>query len=807
MYEPKSQRLLRVRRRISPSNWAKRVADAEEAEKNAQQVNALVESGSTLNAALAKVGAGISRSTLLSQVLRYRKGGLENLIDARTPRAPTLTKERKARIEALRRANPTMDATTVHATLAETESEALPSLRSINREFRRIDDRRRYAMARERREKPQGLLEVEHLPLAGAELLLAAELETGMMGAITGEIMAIGREAKAAAGDQIPVRDTARRDEHGHFTARYNAARKRKPGEEIAGYLRSAATKGKGRVPTWARFVHEKTHTIAPKVETLTLSWGVAATKGWDALRAPSAAGLGSLTGYAYMPSTLKKLTTALAIAGAGDRLLEALAVRWHAVAAQRWEERGAIAALYVDNHVKEVWSSLFTMSGKVSHLSRVMPCITSTYVHTGAGTPVVVSVQSGSAPLAPRLLTIVESTEKLLEEEIRRAVVIDAEGSTFDVLQSFVSRNEDPTKSRIIVTPLRPSRAPELEIRHGPGSYYRPYREHDQLRIGTATLTHKSTGRTLEIGTLEVKREHREQDTILLTKGLVLGESGKDLANLYFARWPLQENFFKEGGPLGLAEHHTNCAEMVLNVAVESKLERMGRQRREAETKLAELEATREACEANAKKTNERFEEAMKERATRRKKFDSIVAQGVRDGKKFAQAAVGHQAALAVSEAAEIARRKAQEKWKGMKAKLELMREKIERIEKEEARLRPLTKIRQLDVAAEKVLTASKLALSLLITFVLREYMPLVPMSSQTFIPRVMHLPGRREIAGKQEAVIIYENPRDPEVNRAIAAACAALNERRLQRGGRSLSYRVEAAPDPGRPAGERST
>jgi acetyl esterase/lipase len=71
--------------------------------------------------------------------------------------------------------------------------------------------------------------------LAGAELLLAAELETGMMGAITGEIMAIGREAKAAAGDQIPVRDTARRDEHGHFTARYNAARKRKPGEEIAG--------------------------------------------------------------------------------------------------------------------------------------------------------------------------------------------------------------------------------------------------------------------------------------------------------------------------------------------------------------------------------------------------------------------------------------------------------------------------------------------------------------------------------------------------------------------------------------------
>jgi hypothetical protein len=38
------------------------------------------------------------------------------------------------------------------------------------------------------------------------------------------------------------------------------------------------------------------------------------------------------------------------------------------------------MAALYIDNHAKEVWSSLFTQSGKVAHLNRVMPCITTTY-------------------------------------------------------------------------------------------------------------------------------------------------------------------------------------------------------------------------------------------------------------------------------------------------------------------------------------------------------------------------------------------------------------------------------------------
>ncbi len=36
--------------------------------------------------------------------------------------------------------------------------------------------------------------------------------------------------------------------------------------------------------------------------------------------------------------------------------------------------EPGAMAAIYIDNHAKEVWSSLFTQSGKASHRNRVMP-------------------------------------------------------------------------------------------------------------------------------------------------------------------------------------------------------------------------------------------------------------------------------------------------------------------------------------------------------------------------------------------------------------------------------------------------
>jgi hypothetical protein len=203
------------------------------------------------------------------------------------------------------------------------------------------------------------------------------------------------------------------RDTHGHFTAAYNRKRRRKPGEEIAGYLRSAEEKAAGRVPSWPRFVHEGRETLGPKLEMLTLAPLVSATKGWDALRAPEVAGLDSLTGFAYMPSTLQKLTSALALSGAGPRLLEAVGTNWHRVAQERWKEGGAMAALYVDNHAKEVWTSLFTQSGKVSNLNRVMPCITTTYVHTGAGSPLVASVNSGSAPLAPMLVRIVKEADR----------------------------------------------------------------------------------------------------------------------------------------------------------------------------------------------------------------------------------------------------------------------------------------------------------------------------------------------------------------------------------------------------------
>ena len=99
----------------------------------------------------------------------------------------------------------------------------------------------------------------------------------------------------------------------------------------------------------------------------------------------------------------------------------------------------------------------------------------------------------------------------------VRRAIVIDSEGSTFDILEACTAAK------RVIVTPLKPSRKSSLKLKYSRGSYYRPYREHDELRVGTGTLTHKASGRTLEVGVLHVRRTSRKNDTMLVTTGPAL--------------------------------------------------------------------------------------------------------------------------------------------------------------------------------------------------------------------------------------------------------------------------------------------
>ena len=749
-----------------------------------RQVLDEVERGTSLNEAMALRLPAARRSWALRRIPGYRERGFEALIDTRTPREPRVSAASRQALQAARAANPRVTTKEVLQILLAQGITPLPSESTIKREFARVDERRKWAARKQRAAR-----EVVELPLAGGELLLAAEAETGGIAALTRTVSQLAEAAHVAAQEQTPAKDVALRDRRGHFTARYNQARRRRDGEVVAGYLRPAADKAMGRVPTWPRFVHEQPATLDAKLRMLTFGWLVADTKGWAALRAPDAAGLAPLTGYAYMPSTLAKLVSALAISGAGTPLLETVGQHWHAVTQSHFGEPGAMATLYIDNHAKEVWSGLFTQSGKVSHRNRVMPCITTTYAHTGAGTPLVLSVQSGAAPLAPRLVALVEEAEKLLGGAVERAVVIDAEGSTFDLLESFAQRG------RVLVTPLRPSRAPDLELRYSRGSYFRPYRDNDELRVASCTLTHKSTGRRLDLGALVLRREHRDSDTVLLTNGLELGMTGRDLADLYFRRWPVQENAFKEGVALALDQHRGNCGRMVANVAVITELDKLAaRAQRDSET-VARLAAERETLVATAAQTAKTDRRARGALATRRRRLDARVAAGKITGTTFARIAVEHQHALVRAEETTAAATRARAAVERNQTRATKVEQQIVEVAARQRHLEAQRTIRQLDVAQDRILTATKLTATQLIAFALRTYFTDLPMTPETFVSRVFPVPGRKEIEPTVERIVFYENPRDPEVTAALHDACRRLNHRKLQREGRRLHYAVEVA------------
>lgn len=635
--------------------------------------------------------------------------------------------------------------------------------------------------------------EDEDLPFAGGELLLAAEIETGAVAALTKEVMALGQEALETSAGRQPERDCADRDDKGMFTAQYNHKRKRGEGELIAPYLRTAEEKAAGRVPSWPRFVHERPHTIHAKLLTLVFEPLVSRIQGWDGLRSPEAAGLAPLTGFAYMPSTLAKFTSALAISGAGPRLLTAAGNVWHDVAQQRWGEGGAMAALYVDNNAKGVWSSLLTQAAKVSKLNRVMPAITTSYVHTGAGTPLVVGVQSGSAPLAPKLSALVEKAERVLGNEVERAVVIDSEGSTFDILEGFAR------DKRVIVTPLRPARAPQLELRYKRGSYYRPYRDSDTLRVAEATLIHRSSGRTLEVGALLVRRAHRDADFILLTTGLALGMAGRELADLYFARWPLQENWFKEGEAVGLANHRGNCGRMVANVAVVTELERLEPRLAAERAQLADVMEQAKTLTPQVVAARHAHESIQRTLVQHRATVDECVTRGDVESATFAKAAAQHHAALTGEEKSRAVLDRLEKKNSQHEARREKLDASISKAEARVAHLEPQRQIRQLDVALDTILTATKLTALQLIVFVIREYLAGYAMTTMTFIARLLTTRGRLVRRPNEEIVTFYENPRDPEMGDVLRLAVERLNRRCLVRDGRRLRYVVEPPPTHG--------
>ena len=222
MLTPSLPELRIVQSRLAPASWERRVEAAQFSAASLDPVLAEIEAGSSLNKAIELKLPASRRSWALRSLPRLRAYGVEGLIDRRLPREPSMTEDVRIAIEAAYRSDPGVTADVAVDQLVGKGLTCLPSRDRIDRELAAV---RACSQPKPAQLKPvveeKRVEEEVELPFAGGELLLAAEIETGAVAALTQEVVELGREAREVSVGREPECDRADRDDKGRFTAQY----------------------------------------------------------------------------------------------------------------------------------------------------------------------------------------------------------------------------------------------------------------------------------------------------------------------------------------------------------------------------------------------------------------------------------------------------------------------------------------------------------------------------------------------------------------------------------------------------------
>ncbi|MEE8286462.1 MAG: hypothetical protein V3R72_07170 [Gammaproteobacteria bacterium] len=786
-YAPKSEVLKDIRRRISERSWWERVADARRREKIVEKILKRVAQGESQNAAIAATGPKAKRSARLRDVANYGREGLEGLIDRRTPRVPASPIWVRDAIEVARMANPAIGVEEVEKILQQ-KYRSSPSSASIKRIWKDAGLERRVGRRRAVGSTPVEEPQVEPLEAAGFQLVRASEAETGAVGRLVETVLEV---AKALPEPRpVSLGDRKLRNKKGQLTAKYNRVQGKAPGAGIAPPHRTVEEKAADRDLGRLAFGGQPRETVERKVWALVSLPAVTPLKGRvEDLRGPQGRLLKEMCGYAYQAETIRKVVSEFTVAGVGPLLQQTHAATWHEISVERWETDYRAAVVYVDNTVKPLWTGLFTKATKVSSTGRVQPALTSTFVNTGVGVPIHFETYSGAAPLAPRVLQVLEHVEDETEHRVGRLTVIDGECCSASLLLAFKEAGRD------LVVPLPTPMIKAKRFRFGRGSAFRPYRDGDQIREGAITL-HDSKDRTvtLDARAILIERRTKETWTVLVTLADPEVWGPRGIAEAYFGRWPNQEGFFRRANQaLGLKHVHGYGKRVVTNTAVITELEQLQTRIERAQTKQAEETEQLQAVEQELAALHKERHQVARYRAKREERVDVGLDTGRTHSPQFATASAELREATEAERRLEAEAKTRAEKQQRLTSRMAKRQDQIEKWAREREKLYTRTEIVEADVAQDTLFTVMKLTLGMLVHFVVAEYFSDRPLEWATFLSRIAMLPGRRETTTDTVTVVIYGNRRDVKLMQALARACQSINKRHLVHEDKRLRYVVE--------------
>lgn len=438
---------------------------------------------------------------------------------------------------------------------------------------------------------------------------------------------------------------------------------------------------------------------------------------------------------------------------GVNDAMWNDHAARWCEVS-QRWTADGPAwlqLAVYIDATQDPYWTSRFALSGKVSRVGRVMPCLTRVAVTAGPGVPLLVETAPGTVSLKSKLIDVLERLDEAVgKQEVGRLTIVDAEMGTRRLLATLFLDLRRP-----FITVLKGGTLKAAKLT--PAGDWQPYRQQDELRE-LDVLFDKGDGipaEGLSLRGVEMRRpsSRRPSSTIFVTDLHPDALPTSLLADAYLSRWPHQEQVFRDarnGG--GGNRSHGYGGGYVTHVALETRLDKAGRTVARTEQQLAGAIELHEQASSQPNADNARS-----------------AAHG-KDVRKVTEREVKRLT-------------KALGKAQGDLERLRTMPRQIY------AR----------DPTRDNIMTCLKLHTLMLVEFVLKEYFGGLRMEWRTFIEQFNMLPVTVRTSPTRVLHQIHANPRQPARMDDLRCACEVINERSLRRGKHRLVFEVIDPDSPG--------
>lgn len=751
--EPITEEVRRIRDNVSQERWLLIVREAQDKVRIIHELKAKQkQSSESWRKCLQQVDPEVSwsRYSHWHRNCKARSGPeWERLLDRRVPpNAAAVSPEIRSAIIALRQADPRMN--------CETARKHLISQFQERGDFSDRTIRREWSVAGLTRPPGEGdasrFEKVERFHGGGGLALIGvAAVETGAVESLALAAQEAGRSNASAQEEFTPKSDFDGRDEHGRFTDMYNHILRIgiEPGTADSRWKTDAAKRERCDLGKLA-VLRMKPETLGQHMFAIGMIPFLTERRGFDGLDGHNAQWLEVLGLPAYKPSTLDKTLFELALLNVGDGLWSKHGQFWVSKALE-WSEGQVFwrqFIVYVDITTEPYWTKKYALSGKVTRLGRVMPCLSRIALAGGPGVPLLIETRAGTVSLKKTLVDVLEKADAAMGPcEIRRLTVVDAEAQSVKLLAALKDMED-----RAFVTVLKGPGAKGVGL-EWPGSW-EPYREHDLIRSGTVTLQGKGApAGGLQLRGVEMKREgsRHPRSTLFVTGVPPKIMTSAEVADAYLSRWPNQEQFFRESrNGAGFAHTHGYGGEYVTNVALETKLEKSERQLVRAEKCVKESEGQ---------------------------------VKGARTLLKCAQESTQVKAA---NEAV----RRAEEDGKNAKKQLNKACE-----EHHELSTMPRL-IYKRDATRENIVTVFTLTILLLIEFVLREYFGNLKMELRTFIECFLYAPTTVRTSHYQIIYQIEGNPRNRGSTEQLCGACQEITRRKLRKNGRLLVFEVVDPP-----------